>query len=163
MADNHEVKYEATMSRDQWRQTFIRCQITEPTHRATMQWLARACEETFDVAEVTVKVADGTIKAKPFADGKGSERVTLTLSRGAVQGIKFAAISDILGAGRGGKPASMLSRSQILDSLRDVGPGGTLLRLVTKESELPESKDLDEDELDLEPKKAEEVKAEAKA
>ena len=154
MADKHEVKYDATMSRDQWRQMFIRCQITPPTHRATTQWLARVCEETFDVAEVTINAADGTIKAKPFTDGKGAERVTLILSRSAVQGIKFASIAAILGGGQQ-PPASMLARSQILDALREVGPGGTLMRLVAKESELPESKDLEEDELNLEPEGAE--------
>lgn len=161
MGDKHEVTYEATMTREQWRRTFVRCQITPPPHNSAIAWLSRACEETFEVAEVTVNATKGNVTEKGWDGRRGDELVKLTLSRTAVLGIKLSAITALMG-GPQREPANLLQRAHILDSLRLVGPGGTLLRLVTKEAKLPENQDLEEDELDLEPK-AEEKKAEAKA
>jgi hypothetical protein len=150
MVDNG-VQYKASMTRKQWRETFVRCQMVPPAHRASSKWLEDACAETFEVAEVTINVAKGDMLTKEFEKGKAEDRVELTLSRSAVLGVKFASIQYIMGFSK--QPAaSMFMRATILDSLKEVGPNGTLMRMVIKESALPESPDLDENELDLEKK-----------
>lgn len=162
MGDKHEVKYKATMTREQWRQTFLRAETSTPPHKAALRWLSALAAETHELAEVTVRVSTGGISAKPFEKERGAERVEQELSRDAVLGIKLSAIQTMLGNGtKEGPPANLLLRSNVLASLKDVGPAGTLLRLVEKEAILPDSADLDEDELDLEPE-AEKAKAEAK-
>lgn len=145
------VTYESKMTREQWRTTFIRCELTSPPHKAALRWLSAACAELHDVAEVSVDAVGGQVRAKGFKDGRGDEVVPLKLTRDAVQGIKLAATMALTSAG--GKPASLLERASILASLKYVGPEGVLMRKVTAEAELPDSKDLDEDELDLEPAK----------
>lgn len=146
------VMYKATMTRDQWRAMFLRCEMFAPTHKASLKWLSAAAAELFDVSEVTVNVVDGNIKAKPFGEARpGTDSITLELSRDAVQAIKLVSIGVLTGAGKQA-PASLLSRAQLFDSLRQVGPDGALLRLVQKEAQLPDA-GADEDELDLGDKK----------
>ena len=155
--DNANVKYKATMTREQWRNMYVKCENSPLGHRATLTWLSAATAELFDVAEVIQKASSGKMMVKPFEKGKPEDPVTLELSRNAVQGIKLVSIRALVGgeATQGGgvtQPASLFNRKYIFDSLRGVGPNETLLRLVQKEAVLPETADLDEAELDLDEK-----------
>lgn len=140
-------KYKATMTRFQWRETYIRCQVVPPTHRESDAWLADVLKETHDVAEVIVKASTGDVKAKPFENKRGEEPVTLDLSLSAIRGIKFAAIRALLGYNSQGgavPAANRLAKATILDSLKDVGPDGAILKKVLKEAKLPESHEADD-------------------
>src|SRR3990167_6080840 len=145
MSDKHGVKYKATMSRDQWRATNLRAETANPPHKAALRWFSALAAETYEVADVTMNVSSGEITAKSFGKEKGSERVELELSRDAVLGIKLSAIQTLLGDGKNVPPANLLLRKQTLDSIKDVGPAGALLRLVEKEAVLPDYRDINED------------------
>lgn len=152
----NDVRYKAAMTRQQWRDTFLRAETTNPPHKAALRWVSSLAAEIHEVAEVTIRAATGAMTIKPFEKERASERVELELSRDAVLGIKLIAIKVISGEReRDGSwkftPANLLERASLLASLKEVGPGGTLLRLVEKEAVLPDSNDLDEEELDLEP------------
>lgn len=149
----NEIRYPAKMTREQWRQTYLRAETMNPRNKAEQRWLSALASETHDLAEVTIRLATGRVSAKPFDEERGAEVVERELSRDAVLGIKATAI-QVLTGGYGNPPAppaSRLDRMTVLDSIKDVGPAGTLMRLVEKEAVLKDSPDLDEEELDLGP------------
>lgn len=142
-----EGKYKATMTRAQWRETYLKCQVVPPQHRDAERWMGDACAEIHDVAEVEIKVASGRIEMKEFKDRRGDETVDLMLSINAIRGIKYACTRTLLGYGDL-LPANRITRAVILDSLRHVGPGQKVMKKVVEESKLPDSNVVD-DGLDL--------------
>lgn len=140
-------KYQATMTRSQWRETYLRCQVVPPQHRDAERWMGDACAEIHDVAEVDLKVSTGEIKMKNFEDRRGDEPVELMLSVNAIRGVKYAAIRTLLGYGQL-LPANRITRATILDSLRLVGPDQKVMKKVVEESKLPDNRGGDDD-LDL--------------
>ena len=147
-----EGKIKATMTRAQWREVYLRCQVVPPTTHETDRWMGDACAETHDVAEVTIKTTTGEIKAKPFEDKRGEESVTLLLSVNAVRGIKYSSAKTLTGYNAGNAafpPSNRLSRAVILESLRGVGPDQKIMKQVMNESKLPDGSTIEEgDELE---------------
>lgn len=143
-----EGKFKATMTRAQWRETYLKCQVVPPQHRDAERWMGDACAEIHDVAEVEIKVATGRIEMKEFKDRRGDESVELKLSINAIRGIKYACTRTLLGYGEL-LPANRITRAMILESLRYVGPGQKVMKKVMEESKLPDSNVVD-DGLDLE-------------
>lgn len=136
--------FEATMAKSQWRNLYIKVEITSPKHKAAQRWLAAAASELFDVAEVKIK-AGGDLKAKPFVGDAGAQKVTLVLSQDAVLGIKYAVVASLNGTAAPDRgPSNLLERRDLLASCEGVGANGGLRKLVEKEAKLPEDEDLDE-------------------
>lgn len=135
------VKYKGTTTRAQWRSLYLKCESVSPKNRVVQRWLSVAASELFDVAEVRIK--PGGINAKRME--KPTEQVTLELSRDCVKGIQHAVIDTLLGT-TSGMPAANAERRDLLDAVKDIGPGGKLVRLIEKEAKLPDSDDLDDDE-----------------
>lgn len=165
MADEGKIK--ATMTRQQWREVYLRAQVVPPSTRETDRWMADLCAETCDVAEVTVNPATVQIQMKEFeAPKKASDPVTLLLSINAVRGLKWSATRTITGYKVGNEvlpPLNRLSRTGILDSLKAVGPDEKILKQVVKEAQLPASDTVDEgDELAEMVEKTEQNKTEPK-
>ena len=150
MADEGKIK--ATMTRSQWRETYLRCQTVPPTTRETDRWMGDACSELHDTAEIAMKTSTGEIKAKPFEDKRGEESVTLLLSINAVRGIKHADIRTLTGYNAGNAefpPAARFAKAVILESLKNIGPDQKVMKQVMNEAKLRESSTLDEgDSLD---------------
>lgn len=154
--ENGKIKYRSTMARLRWRNLYIKCEVVNPSHKASQRWLAAAASELFDVAEVTFKTG-GTLMAKTdFEKGKPDELVTLELTRDAVLGIKHA-VKEIIQGTRERPPASQLERRELFESCQGIGPDGIFARIVEKEAKLPDSEDLEEgselNEMDKKPEK----------
>lgn len=145
-----EGKIKATMTRAQWRETYLRAQIVPPHTRETERWMGDLCAETHDVAEVTINPATVQITMKEFeAPKKAADLVTLSLTINAVRGLKWSVTRTITGYKVGNEvlpPLNRISRMGVLDSLKGVGPDEKIMRQVVKEAQLPSGDTINEDD-----------------
>lgn len=148
--EDKKIKYKCALARLRWRNLYIKCEVVNPSHKASQRWLAAAASELFDVAEVKFK-AGGTLLAKDFEGGKPEDIISLELTRDAVLGIKHAIVEIIQGT-KDRRPASQLERRELMESCQGIGPDGIFARIVEKESKLPDLDELEEgselDEMD---------------
>jgi hypothetical protein len=141
-----KITYKGGMARARWRKLYILVETTNPAHKASQRWLQTAAAELFDVAEVRIKTGGGMV-GKTFDLVRGEEEITLELSRDAVLGIKFAVIAKLVGD-ETRKPATTMERRDLLEAVAGIGPDGKLRRLIEAEAKLPDSEDLEEENLD---------------
>jgi hypothetical protein len=140
-----KITYKASMARQRWRKLYMLAETINPAHKASQRWLQAAAAELFEVAEVRLKTGGGLV-GKTFDLVRAEETVTLELTRDTVLGIKFAVIAKIVGDDTR-KPATMLERRDLLEAVGGIGPDGKLRRLIEAEAKLPDSDDLEEEDL----------------
>jgi hypothetical protein len=152
-----DVKYKATMTRAWARELFVDAEMAEPPHRAAMKWLSSLASELHEHTQYEIDVTNGAVKAKRSTALPDDDVLTLELSRESVLAIRMLCLRELLGGKRTATgvsgPAGIMRRAQVLKMLKGVGPDGILARQVDEAAVLPESKDLDDEKLDLEPKK----------
>ena len=151
MAEGEVIKYQGVATRAQWRAIYLKCETVPPDHKAATKWLASACAQLFDTAKVTLKTG-GVVSAKAFDGEEAEEVITLTLSRDAVLGVKYAVIKALTGYGNAAASAH-LERADLLKACKGIGPDEKLLRLIEQEAKLPDMPDKD-DALEIESKEA---------
>jgi hypothetical protein len=152
MSDS-KIRYASKIARAQWRALFLKCELTNPVHKAAGKWLAAACDELMPIAHVQVKPG-GIVQADPYnGDDKFDDLVSLEISRDALLGIKFAVI-NVLKGGPNQPPANHLERMDLLNAVAGIGPDGILRRMVEADAKLPDGDVSEDKEMgDLLPKK----------